>query len=438
MFDPKVASGLPQPGDWQGGDGLRRLQQRRLPEAVRWACRVPANRDRVAAAVETLEDLSRIPTIDKEDLRAAYPFGLAAVDREEIATYHESSGTSGTPTSSFFTTDDWADVVSRFTRNAVGVTARDTLLVRTPYAMLTTGHQAHLAGLFRGAMVVPADNRSAVVTHARVVRLLRELAVTVAWCLPTECLLWAAAARAAGLRPDTDFPALRAFVVAGEPLGEARRRRIERLWGVPVFQDYGSTETGSLAGSCPAGRMHLWADRFVAQVHDPATGRDALTGTGELVITTLYRRAMPLLRYNLRDLVRISDAECPCGLDLPTVQVLGRQHGGVPVSGVPVTPQQLEDAVFGLPPEWEVLFWRARSTGEALHLQVEVAPEHQADAARTLRETLRERLGVRVRVQPVPPGAMVPRDALRTMPRFVKPRSLFARDEDWDQAVSYW
>lgn len=430
------ATGLPRLGEWAGTTGLRRVQDERLPAALRQAAGVPATLARLAEAgeVRTVADLDRIPVIDKGHLREHYPFGLLATERTQVATYHESSGTSGTPTSSYFTEDDWRDVVDRFVRNDITLTAADTLLVRTPYALLTTGHQAHLAGRYTGATVVPADNRSAVVTHARVVQLLRDLDVTVAWCLPTECLLWAACARAVGLRPDRDFPSLRGFLVAGEPLGDARRRHISRLWGgVPVRQDYGSTETGSLAGECSAGRLHLWADRFVPQVYDPVTGTSAVEGTGELVITTLYREAMPLVRYNLRDNVRITAEECPCGWDLPVIEILGRDESSCLVGGTRVTQRQLEDAVFAA--RREVLFWRAR--GDADHLEVEVETVETGTAAE-LAPLISAGVGVEARVREVPAGTIVPTEALTRLPEFLKPRTLFAEGEDWDRAVSYW
>jgi phenylacetate-CoA ligase len=156
-----------------------------------------------------------------------------------------------------------------------------------------------------------------------VVRVLRDLGVTLTWSMPTETFLWVAAARAAGMEPGRDFPALRALFVGGEPLSPARRRRMTDIWGVPVVEEYGSTETGSLAGQCPHGELHLWADRAIFEVHDPATGSTTSDGRGQLVVTPLYREAMPLLRYNLEDDVEISAAPCraagcrPCGYDAP-------------------------------------------------------------------------------------------------------------------------
>lgn len=431
---------LPRLGQWNDRTDLLRVQEDRLPDAMAWAARSPYYREPFGdlTRVKTVADLDALPVITKRDLRKAYPFGLLAVEREHLATYHESSGTSGRPTASFFTADDWLDVVDRFTRSAIAIAPQDTMLVRTPYAMLPTGHQAHQGALYKGATVVPADNRSLVVTHSRVVQLLHDLDVTLAWCMPTECLLWAAAARAAGLRPDRDFPALRGLMAVGEPLSPARRDLIHRVWGgVPVVQDYGSTETGSLAGECSQGRLHLWADRFVPQVYDPQTGRSSLTGTGELTVTTLYREAMPLLRYNLEDQVRISDEDCACGWRLPVLEVLGRDATSCVVGGIRVTQSRLEELVFGRLQDYGVMFWRARADGDHLEIEFEVA-DRAREAAAELTEAVREELGVANLTTGVAPGSLVPLEALTRTHDFVKPRNLFAADEDWGRAVSYW
>ncbi|MFC6935802.1 phenylacetate--CoA ligase family protein [Actinomadura yumaensis] len=153
------------------------------------------------------------------------------MDRTELATYHESSGTAGRPTASYYTAADWAELAERFARKPTGIRPADTFLVRTPYALMITGHMAHAGARSQGATVVPGDNRSLAMPCSRVVRVLHDLAVTLTWSMPSETLLWAAAARAHGLDPATDFPALRALFVGGEPLGGARRRRIEEIWG---------------------------------------------------------------------------------------------------------------------------------------------------------------------------------------------------------------
>jgi phenylacetate-CoA ligase len=136
--------------------------------------------------------------------------------------------------------------------------------VKTPYSMATTAHQMHVAARAAGAMVIPADNRTSMMPYRRVLRLLRDLQPTVTWSLPSEPLLWAAADRALATGTHERVPRLRALVVAGEPLSAAKRHRISELWGgARVIEDYGSTETTSLAGECSQGVLHAWADRFL-------------------------------------------------------------------------------------------------------------------------------------------------------------------------------
>lgn len=424
---------LPRIGDWHDFAGLDRLQDERLPSALAAAARSPFYRTRRPGVPASRAELTGYPLTGKEDLRGAYPFGMLAVDRAQLATYHESSGSSGSPTASYYTAADWTDLVDRYARKHVGIRPSDTFLVRTPYALMITGHLAHAAARSRGATVVPADNRSLATPYAKVVRLLHDLEVTLTWSLPTDALLWAAAARHAGLRPDRDFRSLRALFVGGEPLSPARRARIAELWGAPVVEEYGATETGSLAGECPYGRLHLWADRAIFEVHDPATGRTGPDGRGELVVTPLYREAMPLLRYHLEDQVDVSYEDCPCGWALPSVRVLGRfRFAGE------LTQTGLEEVIFRLPAEYGVMFWRARTEGARLRIQIEVSEDRRTPAARQLSAAVAEAYDVEPVVEAMPPGSLVPAALLSAAPDVMKPRGLFAEGENWDSALQYY
>lgn len=439
MTDDRPSS-LPQLGQWQGAEDLQRLQEKQLPQTVAWAARSPFYRKHLksAALPTTPADLRGLPLTTKQDLRDNYPFGMLGVPKERLATYHESSGTAGRPTPSYYTAEDWVDLAERFARKWIGISAEDVFLVRTPYALLLTGHLAHAAGRLHGATVVPGDNRSLAMPYARVVRVLHDLGVTLTWSVPTECLIWAASAATLGHKPDVDFPALRALFVGGEPLTDARRARISRLWGVPVIEEYGSTETGSLAGECPNGRMHLWADRALFEVYDPATGKVSTEGDGQLVVTPLYREAMPLLRYNLEDNVSVSYDDCECGWALPTVRVLGRAAFGYQVGSAKVTQHRLEELVFSLPETYGVLFWRARAEPAVLRIEIEVAEEHRAAAQHELTAAVRGAFGVDAEVTGLAPGTLVPHDALTGLADVVKPRSLFGPDEDWGKALLYY
>lgn len=431
---------LPQLGQWSDFDQLVALQEKQLPYSLSWAAHSPFYHARFGTTSQprSFADLAALPITTKQELRDNYPRGMLAVDMDELATYHESSGTAGEPTPSFYTTEDWIDLAERFARKSLGILPTDTFLVRTPYALLLTGHLAHAAGRLAGATVVPGDNRSLATPYSRVTRVLRDLGVTLTWSVPTECLLWGAAAKAKGLDPRTDFPALRGLFVGGEPLTAARRARISRLWGVPVEQEYGCTETGSLAGECPAGNLHLWADRLVFEVLDRQTGTFAREGRGQLVATTLYRRAMPLIRYNLEDTVEVSYSECGCGWQLPVVRVLGRSASGYVVGDKRVTQQSLEELVFDLPDEHEVLFWRARAEPRVLRIEIESPPAQQVAAAAALDTAVRRELGADCDVTAVDPGTLVPKGVLADENDVVKPRSLFGPEEDWSKAVLYY
>lgn len=425
-----TGSGLPALGEWTTFDGLRALQEERIAPTLRHARNSPF----YAGRLDGTRSLAGVGLTGKADLRASYPFGMLGVPKERLATYHESSGSTGNPTPAYFTEAEWADLADRFVRKTVAIGPEDTLLVRIPYGLVLAGHMAHWAARRSGATVVPGDCRSLAVPYPRVVRVLRDLEVTLTWSTPSESLLWVAAARAAGHGPGP-FPALRALYVAGEPLSGARRRRVEELLRAPVIEEYGCTEVGPLAGDCVHGRMHFWADRVLPEVYDPQTGQVAAEGIGQLVITPLYREAMPLLRYNLEDLVELRYDDCPCGWKLPTVRVLGRLGQGHTVGGKRLGQVQVEELVYRLPAAYGVLFWRARAERDQLVVQIEVPGGNGGEAAALLAESVAAELGVRCETSAVPEGTLVPTALLAQRLDAMKPRRLFGPDEDWEHAV---
>lgn len=426
----------PRLGDWSTFEELTRLQQEALGPSLAMARGSPFYQRRLERGIR-FED---IPFTSKEDLRAGYPYAFLARPARDVATYHESSGTTGQPIASFLTEADWAECADRFTRGAANLGPDDRVMVKTPYSMATTAHQMHYAARSRGAMVVPADNRSSMMTYQRVLQLLRDVGVTVTWSLPSEPLFWTAAAWAAGMEPREIGRKLRAMVVAGELLSPAKRQRISQLWGgVRVVEDYGSTETTSLAGECDAGALHAWADRFLLEIYDPATGAITPRGRGQLVVTSLYREAMPLVRYNLEDFVELRDEPCSCGWVLPRIRVLGR-----PVASAQdvqatqgVYQSAIDDIVYRLPIEYRVLFWRGLVAQGRLRVEIEAAPETAVECAKRLREELSAALGVPTEVVAVPTGSLVPREVVLRQTPFVKPRFLFSSEQDWSRGLIY-
>lgn len=419
---------FPSIGQWSDFNGLRDVWSELLPGVLERAHRSDFYRSRFGARPPQASpgEFARIPLTTKDDLRARYPFGMVAVPRRDLASYHESSGTSvGGATGSFHTAGDWEEMLDRFERGRQDLTDADTVLVRVPYAMVTIGHQVHGAARRAGALVVPADARSTAMTHRRVLGLLRDLRVTVAAALPTEPLLWAACAQLLGESPRAYAPDLRMIVATGEPLSAARRRRIAHLWDCDVTVSYGNSECGSnLAGECPHGTLHLWADRYLPEVLDPDTGTTAPQGRGRLVVTTLRREAMPLVRYDTGDAVELSYDPCPCGWALPSVRVLGRWEQGVRIEGRRLFVSEVEEAVYALPPELGVLFWRAHAHEGALTVRVEAEPS-VADRVESLLKAEVERLaGPGCAVQVLAPGTLVDREELVRSSHIAKPRYL--------------
>lgn len=385
-----------------------------------------------------ISDWERVPLTTKADLQRNYPFGLLAVKKQRLASYHESSGTEGRSVASFYTEKDWEDIISRFLRSSVELTEEDTFFIKTPYSMVMTAHQAQRAAASRGAMVIPADNRSLNMPYSRVVELLSQLGVTVSWSLPTEVLLWRIAAEANGISPDSRFESLRAFWVAGETLGPHKRQAISKLWGgTPVIQDYGSTETGSLAGECPMGSLHLWSDRVFFEVYDPSTGNFATSGVGQLVVTPLFREAMPLVRYLIGDWVEISLAGCACGSRLPTVRVYGRGTQTIEVGRQAVTAYDIEEAVFEAGANLKVTLWRAVWSEEALEIAIYGLGAGDRSLLKDFSRAISERLRVPVSAEFSDLKNFLEPGVLTAKSGFNKPKFVFKRGESFARGIQY-
>ncbi len=390
--------------------------QSRLPKGIRW---------------------NEVPITYKASLRDGYPFDFLAVDRKNISTYHESSGTEGKPISSYFTEADWEDIARRFVRNGIDLTPDDLFFIKTPYSMVTTAHQAHTAARLLRVPVVPADNRSSLMPYSRVLQCLRDLQVSVTWSLPTEVIVWRVAAMLNGFLPD-QFPKLRAFWVAGEPLSAGKRQALRSMWnGKAVFEDYGSTETGSLAGECTHGNLHLWSDRIYFEVFHPASGAITEGGRGQLLVTPLFREAMPLLRYLIEDEVEIAPSRCACGSLHPTIRVFGRVSGALQIAGKKFFPLEIEDAIYQVGNPYALALWRGFPEGQRLKVEYYCLNDIDQKARVTIQREIERRLGVPVVASPGQLDSFLS-PALVTQPlSFSKPRFLFQPGENSLRGIQY-
>jgi phenylacetate-CoA ligase len=341
--------------DFLSCDEIRALQDQRLPEAVQRAARAPFYRQRFAeigldpASIRGLDDLSRLPFTTKDDLRGAMPYGLLATPLRQVVRMHYSSGTTGIATAVYHTADDlryWAECVARGMRGA-GVTAEDIFQNMMGYGLFTGGLGFHYASELVGCMTIPASAGNT----ARQVQLMRDFGTTVVHILPSYALRVVHQCEEAGL--DVHALRLRVGFVGAEPHTEKTRRRVEEMLGLSIYNCYGLSEMcgPGVAMECPAqDGLHLREDHYLAEIINPETGEPVPEGQlGELVLTSLRRQAMPILRYRTRDLTGLRSGLCSCGRVHTRIErITGRSDDMLIIRGVNIYPLQVERVLMGI------------------------------------------------------------------------------------------
>ncbi|MFC4402444.1 phenylacetate--CoA ligase family protein [Gracilibacillus xinjiangensis] len=312
-----------------------------------------------------LEQIRSFPLTTKEDLRDAGAFGHLAVDLKEVAQYHESTGTTGEPSASWFTQADLRTGGRQLKECGVNLTSDDLVLVRFPYALALPAFLMQQAAWQTGAGVVPASGRTVVTPYPRVLSLMKQLSVTVLAGLPREMELLAEAARLGGLEQN-DFSKLRAICVAGELISERRREHIEKRWNVPVFNMYGSTETGNIATMCEYGNMHIVEEDFFVEVLDEDGANSVANGErGFAAITTLSHQGSPLLRYFNEDIISLESSECHCGRSGMILTHYGRSKDRISLGRKRIDALDIQEAVYSLAPVPDA--WQVIEKEEGLH-----------------------------------------------------------------------
>ncbi len=402
---------------------LEPLQTQRLKETLErvWQ-RVPAYREKMAAAgvapgaIGSLGDLPRLPFTTKADLRDAYPFGLFASPMHEIVRLHASSGTTGKPVVAAYTREDvelWTSVMMRSLAMA-GVHAGDIVQNAYGYGLFTGGLGAHYGAEGLGATVIPISGGNT----DRQILVMRDFGVTVICCTPSYFLH--VTDRAAQMGVNLSELPLRIGIFGAEPWTEAMRTRIQRLTGIRAFDIYGLSEIiGPGVGmecECRNG-LHIFEDHFYPEIIDPATGDPVEPGQeGELVLTTLTKRAMPMVRYRTRDITALIPEPCPCGRTLRRIRRIGRRSDDMLiVRGVNVFPSQVEAALLEVEhtlPHYQIVLTRDRGLDQ-MEVQVEVTPETFSDRVSALEElggkieeALERIIGLRVQVTLVEPNTI--------------------------------
>jgi phenylacetate-CoA ligase len=399
-----------EPAETMPATERRVLQLARLRETVAWTVdRVPVMRERVAAGttIRDLDDLRALPFTRKTDLREHYPFGLFAVPRAELVRIHASSGTKGKPTIVGYTAGDldvWREVMARLMA-AAGARQGHTLHNAYGYGLFTGGLGFHDGAERLGMAVVPVSSGNTARHHL----LLQDLRPEGLAATPSFALHIGESLLAAGGRPET--LGVRYGMFGAEPWTEGMRRALERVWGCTAYDTYGLSEIigPGVAGECEArAGLHVADDHFLPEIVDPATGAPRPDGEeGELVLTTLTKRALPLLRYRTGDITALTTEPCRCGRTSARIARLkGRADDMLVIKGVNVYPSEVEAALLAigeLEPHYQLVVDRS-ATLARVEIHVEPAPAllarcggQWADAHPEV-EALRRQVGERVRV----------------------------------------
>lgn len=366
--------------------------------------------------IKSREDITKLPFTTKEDLRLSYPTQMLTVEPELVVRMHTSSGTTGKPTAIFHTKEDvdcWAELMARCLAIA-GATPKDVFQNMSGYGLFTGGLGLHYGAERLGMWVIPAGPGNT----ARQIMLIRDFGVTVIHATPSYAMHVAER-----MIQDGDDPkslGIKIAALGAEPYTEEMRLKLQDLYGFKVFNSYGLSEMNGpgVAFECVhQNGMHIWEDSYLVEIINPDTLQPVKDGEiGELVMTTLRRTAMPIIRYRTRDLTRIIPEDCSCGRKhIRLARMVGRSDDMLIVSGVNVFPSQIEEVL--MRHDWiggnYVIYLAKEGALDRMTVKVEMAKgafdgsidtvrHHRAD----LQHRLKEQVGFTVNVDVLEPGSL--------------------------------
>jgi phenylacetate-CoA ligase len=401
---------------------LEELQLRRLKSTVEKVYQnVPFYHQKMRDAgmspadIQRLKALSKLPTTHKANLRENYPFGLFAVPRDEVVRVHASSGTTGKPTVVGYTAKDietWSDMMARdFVM--VGVTKGDVFQNAVNYGFFTGGLGVHYGIERMGAMAVP----SGVGNTERQIEIMIDFGVTALHCTPSYALYLAETAIAKGL---VDKLKLKIGCFGAEPWSNESRKELEEALNIKAYDSYGLSEMmgPGVAFECQEQNgLHIWEDHFLSEILDKDEQPCAPGEPGELVITSLTKEAMPLIRYHTGDVTYFLEEKCSCGRTSRKLhRFLGRADDMLIVRGINVFPSQIENVLMSMPEignYFQVIVDRPKHGLDELTIQVEMKDEaftgELADLSsiqKKAEDRLKSVLNVRSRIELVEKGSI--------------------------------
>ena len=402
----------------------RQLQLQRLLETVRRVYeKVPFYEKRFREMglepgdIKRLEDTENLPFTTKEDFRENYPFGLFSVPRKEIVRYHASSGTTGKPTVVGYTRKDmetWKELIARMVTQA-GVTDEDTAQIAFGYGLFTGAFGLHQGLEHVGAGVIPTSSGNT----EKQIMIMEDFGTTALICTPSYGLHMAEVAKAMGKNPQKDFR-LKWGLFGGEGSTEAMRNELNLAWGIFSTENYGMSELigPGVSGECLAlTGMHISEDHFLAEIIDPDTGKVLGPGErGELVITTITKEALPIIRYRTKDITSLNYEKCSCGrTTVRMAKIQGRSDDMLILGGVNVFPSQIEEVLIkseGIGPHYQIKVYK-KDYLDKIEVDVELTDATYLDSyakleslSQTIRGKLRSVLGIDAKVNLVQPASL--------------------------------
>lgn len=356
-----------------------------------------------------LEHWQDIPFTTKEELRNVDTYEVLGVDPARIATYHETSGTTGKPTPSWFSHEDVQQEIDVMLRSDLNLNEKDIILNRFPFAVALPAFIIYWAARKVNAGHIGVEQWSNVTPLRRAVEIIDRVNPTILAIGPSEAIKLYQAGKQMGHQ----FPksGLRALILAGELVSPTRKKYIEKLWGVPVYLLFGSTETGGLFLTCKEGHYHLNHPKVKVEAVDNQGIPVSSNTIGNCVITTA-REGMPLLRYYNQDLIEIKQAGCNCGSEDPILVHYGRKDDSTVVEGKTIRLLDVQEAVYSLS---DVPFmWRLVYEDDQAVFKLQYINEINKDA---VQKELSDLLGINLSVEL---QEIIPLDTLTQMPPFGK------------------
>ena len=361
--------------------------------------------------IKSIDDLHKLPFLTKDDLREAYPYGLLAVPLEDAVRIQSTSGTTGKRVVAFYTHEDidlWEDCCARAIV-AAGGTNRDVVQVAYGYGLFTGGPGLNGGSHKLGSLTLPMSSGFT----DRQLQFMCDLEATILCCTPSYAEFLAETIEESGLRGRIK---LKAGIFGAEAWSDEMRAHLEEKLGIKAYDIYGLTEiTGpGVSFECPAQTgMHINEDHFIAEIIDPETGRALPPGQkGEIVFTSITKKAFPLIRYRTRDICVLSRDECPCGRTLVKMsRLMGRSDDMLIIRGVNVFPSQIETVLieYGLSANYQLIVDRVNHA-DTLEVRVELTTEMFSDMVRGiegrerwLSDKIKNILGITAKVTLVAP-----------------------------------